>query len=104
MHPSGFVNYADLNKQLSANTTVSIQDEVSNTISGTVNVSSGSVFVLGVGTRFVLANNRGILTVGSNVAVNGEIRTIGTIISNTNVSVTTAFTHSANDQTLIILT
>ena len=104
MHPSGFVNYADLNKQLSANTTVSIQDEVSNTISGIVDVTAGSPFIIGTGTRFVLANNKGILTVGSNVAVNGEIRTIGTINSNANVSVTTAFTHSANDQTLIILT
>jgi hypothetical protein len=104
MHPAGFVNYADLNRQSSANTSVTVQDEISNTISGTVDVSSGSTFILGTGTRFVLANNRGILTVGSNVAVNGEIRTIDTIISNTNVSVTSAFTYSANDQTLIILT
>jgi hypothetical protein len=104
MHPAGFVNYADLNKQSSANTSVTVQDAISNTISGTVDVSSGSKFILGTGTRFVLANNRGILTVGSNVAVNGEIRTIDTIISNTNVSVTSAFTYSANDQTLIILT
>jgi len=103
MHPSGFVNYADLNKQSSANTSVTVQDDVSNTISGIVDVTAGSPFIIGTGTRFVLANNKGILTVGSNVAVNGEIRTIGTINSNTNVSVTTAFTHSANDQTLIIL-
>jgi hypothetical protein len=104
LHPAGFVNYADLNKQSSANTTVIIQDEVSNTISGIVDVTSGSPFILGTNTRFVLANNRGILTIGSNVAVNGEIRTIGTINSNANVSVTSSFTHSANGQTLIILT
>jgi hypothetical protein len=104
MHPSGFVNYADLNKKSSANTSVTVQDGISNTISGTIDVTAGSPFILGTGTRFILANNRGILTVGSTVAVNGEIRTIDTIISNTNVSVTSAFTHSANDQTLIILT
>jgi len=104
MHPSGFVNYADLNKQSSANTSVTIRDGVSNTISGVVDVTAGSPFILGTGTRFILANNRGILTVGSTVAVNGEIRTVDTIISNTNVSVTSAFTFSANDQTLIILT
>jgi hypothetical protein len=104
LHPAGFVNYADLNKQSSANTTVTIQDEVSNTISGIVDVTSGSPFIIGTGTRFVLANNRGILTIGSNVAVNGEIRTINTINSNANVSVTSSFTHSANGQTLIILT
>jgi hypothetical protein len=104
MHPSGFVNYADLNKQSSANTSVTIRDGVSNTISGVVDVTAGSPFILGTGTRFILANNRGILTVGSTVAVNGEIRTVDTINSNTNVSVTSAFTFSANDQTLIILT
>jgi hypothetical protein len=104
MHPSGFVNYADLNKQSSANTSVTVQDGISNTISGVVDVTAGSPFILGTGTRFILANNRGILTVGSTVAVNGEIRTVDTIISNTNVSVTSAFTFSANDQTLIILT
>jgi hypothetical protein len=104
MHPSGFVNYADLNKPSSANTSVTIRDGVSNTISGVVDVTAGSPFILGTGTRFILANNRGILTVGSTVAVNGEIRTVDTIISNTNVSVTSAFTFSANDQTLIILT
>jgi hypothetical protein len=104
MHPSGFVNYADLNKQSSANTSVTVQDGISNTISGLIDVTAGSPFILGTGTRFILANNRGILTVGSTVAVNGEIRTVDTIISNTNVSVTSAFTFSANDQTLIILT
>jgi hypothetical protein len=104
MHPSGFVNYADLNKPSSANTSVTIRDGVSNTISGVVDVTAGSPFILGTGTRFILANNRGILTVGSTVAVNGEIRTVDTINSNTNVSVTSAFTFSANDQTLIILT
>lgn len=104
LHPAGFVNYADLNKELETNTTVSIEETTSNTISGNVSVTSGSIYVIGTGTKFNIANTRGIFTIGSNIAVNGEIRVISTINSNTNLSVSSAFTNSANDQTLIILT
>jgi len=103
LHPSGFVNYADLNKQAEANVTISIDETTTNTISGLVNVNS-SIYVTGTGTRFNIANTRGIITIGSNVAVNGQIRTISSIISNTSLVVTSAFTTTANDQTLIILT
>jgi hypothetical protein len=103
LHPSGFVNYADLNKQAEANVTISVDETTSNTISGLVNVNS-SIFVTGTGTRFNIANTNGIITIGSNVAVNGQIRTISSIISNTNLAVSSAFTTTANDQTLIILT
>lgn len=104
LHPSGFVNYADLNKEFEVNTTVTIQEATTNTISGNVTVTSGSIFVDGTGTRFNIANTRGIITIGSSIAVNGEIRTINNIYSNSNLSVSSAFTYSANDQTLIILT
>lgn len=105
MHPAGFVNYADLNKQttVTANT-ITILSTSSNTISGTVNVSNASIYITGTNTKFNVANTRGILTVGSNVSVNGVIRTVDSIISNTNLAVTSAFTSSANAQTLIILT
>jgi len=104
LHPSGFVNYADLNKQAEANVTISVDETTSNTISGSVNVFTGTIFVTGLGTRFNIANTRGIITIGSNVAVNGQIRVISSIISNTNLAVSSAFTTTANDQTLIILT
>jgi hypothetical protein len=104
LHPSGFVNYADLNKQAEANVTISVDETTSNTISGLVNVFTGTIFVTGTGTRFNIANTNGIITIGSNVAVNGQIRTISSIISNTNLAVSSAFTTTANDQTLIILT
>ena len=104
LHPAGFVNYADLNKLSALDANVAITSETANTISGNVSVTSGSIFVTGTGTKFNIANTRGIFTIGSNIAVNGEIRIISTIISNTNLSVTSAFTQSADDQTLIILT
>jgi len=104
LHPAGFVNYADVNKEFEANTTVEIDASIANTISGNVSVTSGSIYIVGTGTRFNIANTRSIFTIGSNVAVNGEIRTISTIVSNSNLSVSSAFTYSANDQTLFILT
>ena len=110
LHPSGFVNYADLNKQAEANVTISVDETTSNTISGLVNVNS-SIFVTGTGTRFNIANTNGIIKTtsqygsnASNIAVNGQIRKISSILSNTTLVVTSAFTTTANDQTLIILT
>ena len=104
LHPSGFVNYADVNKQFDSNVTITTVETTTNTISGNVSVTNNSIFIIGSGTRFNVANSRGILTLGSNVSVNGEIRTVNSIISNSNMSVSSAFTQSANSQTLIILT
>jgi len=104
VHPAGFIDYADfnINESILANNVTSNTLTVSNTISGTVNVVSGSVFVTGTGTKF--GNVASVtITVGTQIAVNSEIRTINTVISNTNVRVSSAFTQSANDQTMVIL-
>ena len=104
LHPAGMINYADLNKTSSFNAnTISISTISGNTISGTVNVANASIFVIGTNTKFNVSNTLGILTVGSNIAINGIIRTVNNIISNTNISVSSAFTSNANAQTVIIL-
>jgi len=105
LHPAGFINYSNLNRETSidfVNSTIETTTE--NTISGYVSVNANTVFVTGSNTRFNLANIRSIMTIGSNIAVNGEIRTINSFVSNTNVEVSSAFTTNANTQTLIILT
>ena len=105
LHPAGFVNYADLNENTSFNAnTISVSTNSSNTIAGTVNVSTGSIYVIGSNTKFNVSNSRGILTIGSNISVNNVIRTVSSIISNTNIAVSSAFTTTANAQTAIILT
>jgi hypothetical protein len=104
LHPAGMVNYADLNKTSSFNAnTISVSTISGNTISGTVNVANASIFVIGTNTKFNVSNTLGILTVGSNIAIDGIIRTVNNIISNTNISVSSAFTSNANAQTVIIL-
>jgi hypothetical protein len=104
LHPAGYVNYAFLNKssETSKNVTVS-SIETTNTISGLVSITNNSIFLTGTGTRFNIANDRSIFSIGSNISVNGQIRVIDSIISNTNLQVDSAFTTSANAQTLIIL-
>lgn len=104
IHPAGFINYADfnINEIVLANNVTRSAITVSDTIAGTVNVVSGSVFVTGTGTKFGNVANA-IITVGTQVAVNSEIRTVSSVISNTNVQVSSAFTYSANDETLVIL-
>ena len=104
LHPAGFVNYADLDESVSFNAdTINISTTSANTIAGTVNVSNGSIYVTGVNTKFNVANTKGILTIGSNISVNNVIRTVSSIISNTNIAVSSAFTTSANAQTAVIL-
>lgn len=105
MHPAGFVNYADLNEEASITAnTITISTTSANTVSGTVNVSNNSVFVIGTNTKFNISNTLGTLTIGSNVSINNIIRTVSSIISNTNLAVSSAFTSNANAQTVIILT
>ena len=105
LHPAGYVNYAFLNKssETSKNVTVS-SIETTNTISGLVSITNNSIFLTGTGTLFNVANDRSIFSIGSNISVNGQIKVIDSIISNTNLQVDSAFTSDAVEQTLIILT
>ena len=105
LHPAGFVNYADLNKNSAITSNVIyINTSTANSISGTVNVTNGSIYVTGINTKFNIANTRGTLTLGTSIAVNGELRIVNSIISNTNISVSSAFTTNSSGETLIIVT
>ena len=105
LHPSGFVNYSDLNKNLIVSQKdTSVSKTITNQISGTVSVSNGSIYVDGVNTKFNIANSLGTITIGTNIAVNGELRIVNSILSNTNISVSSAWTMNASGETLIIVT
>ena len=96
LHPVGFVKYADLNKS----NTIDLEDaKVSTinvatdpeffTIAGNVNVGNGMIAVTGGNTtKFNVAVTRNIIVPGtSRIAVNGEIRTINSVVSNTSLIV-----------------
>jgi hypothetical protein len=111
IHPSGYIDYSWFNKEnvvekdsiTTAQTKDFSLDEYSYTIAGTVNVNS-TIFVIGTGTKFNTANALGFLSIGSNIAVNNVIRTVNSIISNTELTVSSPFNTLANQQTMIILT
>jgi len=111
IHPAGFKNYSWYNREntLEDNVIISTEtkdfaiDEYSYTISGKVNVNS-TIFVTGTGTKFNTANSLGFLSIGSNILVNNVIRTVNSIISNTELTVSSPFNTLANQQTMIILT
>lgn len=104
LHPTGFVNFAWFNLEREIHAPKSeVFYQSTNTISGLVTSQNNSIYLTGTSTYFNLANIRGILTIGSNVSVNGEIRTVNNIISNTNLSVSSAFTKNSNNKSLIIL-
>jgi len=104
LHPVGFVNYANYNRTSEiVGNTIDTANVSYITISGTVNVNS-SIYVTGINTRFNIANTKGILTIGSYISVNNQIRTISSILSNTVLRVSSPFTQYANYQTIYIST
>jgi hypothetical protein len=93
LHPVGMVDYSEYKKSQviegedilvkKKNTTI---DEQFRTIGGRVNVGNGSIIVTGINTKFNTAVYLGIIEPTSRltkIAVNGEIRTVNTILSNT---------------------
>ena len=103
IHPAGFVDYAEYNINEVVTTNTSRNDiVVIDTVPGTVNVNS-SVYITGTNTKFLLAQSLGIISIGSSIAVNSEIRFIGSIVSNTELIVTSTFTNTANSQEMVVL-
>ena len=108
LHPAGFKSYAELKRLNELDSTpVTSQTLFLNstvrTLSGLVNVANASIYVTGSNTRFNVANSLGIMTIGSYIAVNSEIRVVSSIISNTSLAVTSAFTITANNEQLAVL-
>ena len=90
------VNYAFYNKQNVVELTdVAVTDYKETTISGTVDVGNGRIVVVGSNTKYNIANTKGILTAGLSIAVNGEIRKINTIVSNTSLLTTSNISNLA---------
>jgi len=98
LHPVGFVKYAEYKLDsvvdlydIGVESPIPEGDEQFLTISGRVNVGNGSIVVSGLHdqTKFNIANTKGIISFGLNdasyIAVNGEIRRVNSIISNTRI-------------------
>ena len=104
LHPSGFKAYGELIQQNQAQTTIPTlyYTNTAISISGTANVKSGSIYVTGMNTKFNVANTT-IFTIGSQIAINTEIRTISSVISNTNLAVSSAFTITSNNEDIVVI-
>ena len=108
LHPAGFKAYAEweARNDLDA-TTVSLNTLVApktiRTLSGTVNIGNTSITVTGTGTKFNVANTIGLITIGSYIAINSEIRMVNAIISNTELTVSVPFTVTANVEDLVVI-
>lgn len=104
IQPAGFKQFGeyDILEQITANTPVSKSITVANTISGTVNVNS-SIYVIGTNTKFNIANDRGILSIGSRIAIGSNTRYVNAIYSNTVLTVNSAFSITSNEQIITIL-
>jgi len=86
LHPVGLINYAFYNKQnIVELTDVEVERNKETTLSGKVNVSNGGAIVVGSNTKFNVLYDTGILTIGSSIAANGELRKVSHIVSNTKI-------------------
>ena len=104
IHPAGFIDYAEYKINETIDTTIDKTAlNVANTIAGTVNVNS-SIYITGTNTKFNVSNSLGVLTIGSQIAVNSQIRYVNAIYSNTVATVNSAFTITSNGETLVIVT
>ena len=108
MHPAGFQAYSEMRRldlldSSEATVETLVYPETIKTLSGKVNVANSSIYVTGINTKFNVANSLGFITLGAYIAVNSEIRVINSIISNTNLSVTSAFTYTANIQDMVVV-
>lgn len=108
IHPAGFRAYGEITKLDVFDTTTATLDTIVapitiKTLSGTVNISNTSIVVTGTGTKFNVANTLRTITIGSYIAVNSEIRVVNNIISNTQLTVSSPFTITANGQELVVM-
>jgi hypothetical protein len=108
MHPAGFQVYSEMRRldvldSSEATIDTLVYPETIKTLSGKVNVANSSIYVTGINTKFNVANSLGFITLGAYIAVNSEIRVINSIISNTSLSVTSAFTYTANIQDMVVV-
>mgnify|MGYP003350556667 FL=1 len=108
IHPAGFRAYGEVNRLDVLDADVATLEKLVapitiKTLSGTVNIANASITVTGTGTKFNVANTLRTITIGSYIAVNSEIRVVNNIISNTELTVSSPFTISANGQELVVM-
>ena len=103
LHPAGYKNYAEYPITKTLDVEPTINSSKSTTVSGRVEIVNGSITVTGTDTRFNTANTLGILTIGTQIVVNNEIRTVNAIANDTSLTVSTTFTSNASSQTIILL-
>jgi hypothetical protein len=105
LNPSGSINYAKylIADNIPVETDYLVFDEFSRQVAGTVNVVSNMIEVWGTNTYFEVANSIGILTEGTVIMVNSEIRIVNSIINNTTITVSESFDFNANDNLITIV-
>jgi hypothetical protein len=105
LHPSGYKNYAvfTLLENVDSGSSFTVDTDLQLTLSGNVSVTNGSTMIVGSNTNFLSANANGIISIGTGIVVNNEIRTISSVDTETTMNVTTAFTSNSSNQLIKIV-
>lgn len=88
IHPAGLINYAKykINEITGSSILALGNDTLTFAVAGTVNINSSS-YIIGTNTYFEVANTLGIISKGTEIAINNEVRTINNILSNTVITI-----------------
>lgn len=105
LNPVGTVNYSiyTIRENINSELLYYVFDELNREVAGTVNVASNLPLVWGTNTYFEVANTIGLLTLGTYILVNSEIRIVNSIINNTTITVSEPYEYSANDQLITLV-
>jgi hypothetical protein len=106
LNPSGSINYAKylIFDEVPLSLGYLVFDELNRQVAGTVNVASELPTVWGTNTYFEVANTIGLLSEGTYILVNNEIRIVNSIINNTTLTVSEPYEFDANDLTITLVT
>lgn len=105
LHPAGLINYAKYKVEhpIDINTKTEVTSTQNLTVPGTVNISNNSSIVTGSNTYFNIANQQGIITIGTGIVINNQIRYVSSIQSNNILVVNTNFTSTSNNEFIKII-
>lgn len=106
LNPVGTIAYSrySISQNVDTEFTYIVFDEFRRQLAGQVNVISELINVYGnENVYFNVANTINLVTEGTVIMVNSEIRIVNSIINNTTITVSEPFEYSANDQFVTIL-
>jgi hypothetical protein len=105
IHPAGLINYSKyvIRQTADSVSAIDVESSLIKTVSGTVSISNNSNTVIGTNTDFTIANSLNIISEGSVIIIDEQIRSIISIDDDSTLTVNTEFNTTSNNELIKIL-